>query len=73
MTRIVGEIVKDYEDRGVPVFIPAPITIGRPPVGGAPGARPPMGNYVPPPPPPHLAQAFRPPPPQSNKRVDVVS
>lgn len=72
MTRIVGEIVKDYEERGAPVFIPAPITIGRPPVGGGvPGSRPPMGNYVPPPPPPHLAQAFRPLPP-SNDNISGI-
>lgn len=59
MTRLVGEIVKDYEDRGLPVTVPAPITIGRPPVGMG------MGGMVRPPPPyappPHPgSQHFRP-------------
>lgn len=71
MTRIVGEIVKDYEERGAPVFVPAPVTIGRPGVGvGGPGMRPPMGSYVPPPPPPHLAQAMR--PPHSNSCQELL-
>jgi len=57
MTRVVGEIVKDYEERGMPVLVPAPITIGRPPMGGmGPGGmmRPPF------PPPPGSQQNYRP-------------
>ena len=47
MTRAIGEIVKDYEERGMPVFVPPPITIGRPGLGGGPS-----GIMRPPPPPP---------------------
>ena len=56
MTRMVGEIVKDYEERALPVFIPPPVTIGRPPVGMGMG---PGGMMRPPPPP----QSMMPPPP----------
>lgn len=51
MTRRVGEIVKDYEERGMAVVVPATVTIGRPPVGPGPGAsgmmRPPMAPMAP--------------------------
>lgn len=35
MSRVVGEIVKDYEERGQLVPVPAPVSIGRPPGPGA--------------------------------------
>lgn len=58
MTRMVGEIVKDYEERALPVLVPPPITIGRPPVGMGPS------GIIRPPPPPHpgtfMPQNFRP-------------
>lgn len=63
MTRLVGEIVRDYEERGVPVMVPPPITIGRPPVGMGPGGMirppppPPPGHFMPP---PNMPHNFRP-------------
>lgn len=48
MTRLVGEIVKDYEERSMPVLVPAPITIGRPPMGGMPMRPPPPPMMRPP-------------------------
>lgn len=62
MTRMVGEIVKDYEERGLPVLLPPPITIGRPPVGMGPSGiirPPPPGAFIPPPT-PNMPQNFRP-------------
>lgn len=57
MTRRVGEIVKDYEERGLNAQVPVPITIGRPPAPGL-GMRPPMSS-------PNM-MPMRPPIPPSN-------